>query len=252
MESAAACRRDSSPCCARSLPVAWRAGRLPHELGGKTLLVRGTIIHYEDAGTIGTLVGPLEEVICRAEFVDESTGKRLSGGQLHRADRYITEPRREDQGRGPGQGVGVLDRQALPQARPARERIAAAPRNSTGRTNHAELSGVYPGRLRATGLREGDGGLPPGLEDPSHFDRPHHPAGPGPAGDGLRLRPADLHERPGGPPGPRPRRAGGLSTGRQRTGASGGRGQEPHGQRRGDPGRKRSRPGGDVPPGQAR
>ncbi|MCJ7542960.1 MAG: hypothetical protein MUP47_00065 [Phycisphaerae bacterium] len=51
---------------------------LPNERGGKTLIVRGTIIHYEDTGTIGTVVSPLEEVICRTEFVDQSSGKVLA------------------------------------------------------------------------------------------------------------------------------------------------------------------------------
>lgn len=51
---------------------------LPNEAGGKTLVVRGTIFHYEDVGTIGTVISPLEEVICRTEFVDKSTGRVLA------------------------------------------------------------------------------------------------------------------------------------------------------------------------------
>jgi hypothetical protein len=51
------------------------AKRLPDEPGGKTLEVRGRIIHYEDVGTLGNVIGPLEEVICRTEFVDKATGQ---------------------------------------------------------------------------------------------------------------------------------------------------------------------------------
>ena len=51
---------------------------LPNDASGQTLLVRGTVIHYEDTGTIGTVVSPLEEVICRTEFVDQSSGKVLA------------------------------------------------------------------------------------------------------------------------------------------------------------------------------
>lgn len=42
---------------------------------GKTLIIRGTIIHYEDEGMLGMVLGPLEEIICRTELVDKDTGK---------------------------------------------------------------------------------------------------------------------------------------------------------------------------------
>ncbi len=48
---------------------------LPAERGGKTLVVRGAIVHYEDASTLGNFISPLEEVVCRTEFVDSSTGR---------------------------------------------------------------------------------------------------------------------------------------------------------------------------------
>ncbi|MFA6132949.1 MAG: hypothetical protein WC869_02895 [Phycisphaerae bacterium] len=51
--------------------------KLPMERGGKTLIVRGEIIHYESAGTVANVMGPLEEVICRTELVDKDTGKVL-------------------------------------------------------------------------------------------------------------------------------------------------------------------------------
>jgi len=54
--------------------------RLPMQPGGKTLLVRGRVIHYESAGTLGMAIGPLEEVIVRTELVDKTTGKVLAVG----------------------------------------------------------------------------------------------------------------------------------------------------------------------------
>jgi len=45
--------------------------------GGKTLLVRGKILHYEDATMIGFALGPLEETIARVELVDKATGNVL-------------------------------------------------------------------------------------------------------------------------------------------------------------------------------
>lgn len=51
---------------------------LPNQPDGKTLLVRGAIVHYEDAGTMGSVISPLEEVICRTEFVDAESGRVLA------------------------------------------------------------------------------------------------------------------------------------------------------------------------------
>ncbi|MCK4603048.1 MAG: hypothetical protein KAU28_11315 [Phycisphaerae bacterium] len=54
--------------------------KLPNEPGGKTLLIRGTILHYEDACMVGTVLGPLEEVIARLELVDKDSGKVIGKG----------------------------------------------------------------------------------------------------------------------------------------------------------------------------
>lgn len=51
--------------------------KLPDAPGGKTMLIRGRIIHYESASTLGFVVGPLEEVIVLTEFVDKDTGTVL-------------------------------------------------------------------------------------------------------------------------------------------------------------------------------
>lgn len=46
--------------------------------GGRTLLIRGQILHYEGSGTMGVLLSAVEEVIVRAELVDKSSGKVLA------------------------------------------------------------------------------------------------------------------------------------------------------------------------------
>jgi len=51
--------------------------KLPDAPGGKTLVLRGRIIHYESASTLGFAMGPLEEVIVRTEMVDKDSGKVL-------------------------------------------------------------------------------------------------------------------------------------------------------------------------------
>jgi len=52
--------------------------KIANEPAGKTLILRGTIIHYETASTLGFALGPLEEVICLSELVDKDTGKALA------------------------------------------------------------------------------------------------------------------------------------------------------------------------------
>jgi hypothetical protein len=63
------------------LPAAFReqieAKKLPDRPGGKTMLVRGRIVHYETSSMLGFALGPLEEVVVRTEFVDKSSGKVL-------------------------------------------------------------------------------------------------------------------------------------------------------------------------------
>lgn len=54
------------------------AEKIPNRPGGKTLLIRGTYLHYEAEGFVGTLLGPLEEVIARVQLVDQKT-KRVLG-----------------------------------------------------------------------------------------------------------------------------------------------------------------------------
>ena len=54
------------------------AKKLPSGPGGKTLLIRGSVVHYEDASTLGSVLSPLEEVVCRTEFVDAQTGRVLA------------------------------------------------------------------------------------------------------------------------------------------------------------------------------
>ena len=42
--------------------------------GGKTLQLRGTILHYEGEGISGLIFGDFEEVIARVEMVDKASG----------------------------------------------------------------------------------------------------------------------------------------------------------------------------------
>ena len=45
---------------------------------GKTLVLRGTILHYEAQELVGKLIGPIEQVIVRAEMVDKESGQVLT------------------------------------------------------------------------------------------------------------------------------------------------------------------------------
>ena len=54
--------------------------KLPNEPSGKTLLIRGKFLHYEDSGTLGMVTGPLEEVVARVELVDKDSGQVLGTG----------------------------------------------------------------------------------------------------------------------------------------------------------------------------
>lgn len=47
---------------------------LPNAQSGKTLLIRGEILHYEGSGIIEQ-ISPLEEVIARIELVDKDSGQ---------------------------------------------------------------------------------------------------------------------------------------------------------------------------------
>ena len=65
----------------RYLPVEFEEAladkKLPNEPGGKALLIRGRVLHYEDANMVGSVLGPLEEVVARIELVDKASGKVL-------------------------------------------------------------------------------------------------------------------------------------------------------------------------------
>ena len=58
-------------------PEQLAAKKLPNDPAGKTLLVRGKVLHYEDASMLGFALGPLEEVVARIELVDKDTGRVL-------------------------------------------------------------------------------------------------------------------------------------------------------------------------------
>ena len=45
--------------------------------GGRTLLIRGEIWHYETAALVSHVFGPLEELAARVSFIDKETGRVL-------------------------------------------------------------------------------------------------------------------------------------------------------------------------------
>jgi len=74
------------------LPGAFRTElaeeKIPIGPGGKTLVLRGKIIHYEDQNLLGAMISPIEEVVVRTEMVDKQTGKVL--GVAHCVGRTTT------------------------------------------------------------------------------------------------------------------------------------------------------------------
>ncbi|MDY7010611.1 MAG: hypothetical protein SVV80_07650 [Planctomycetota bacterium] len=49
--------------------------KIPNASSGRTLLIQGKILHYENASMSGHAFGPLEEVVARIELVDKDAGK---------------------------------------------------------------------------------------------------------------------------------------------------------------------------------
>jgi len=63
------------------LPSFFEQQILEHKLPnrpGKTLILRGTILHYESAGMVGQVTGPIEEVVARVDMVDKDSGSVLA------------------------------------------------------------------------------------------------------------------------------------------------------------------------------
>jgi len=52
--------------------------KIPNAASGKTLLIRGKVLHYEGAGMLDRALGPLEQVVARIEYVDKASGKVLA------------------------------------------------------------------------------------------------------------------------------------------------------------------------------
>ncbi|KPK81456.1 MAG: hypothetical protein AMJ81_10600 [Phycisphaerae bacterium SM23_33] len=57
--------------------VALAGKKIPSAASGKTLLIRGKVLHYEDSSAVGMALGPLEFAVARAEFVDKDSGRVL-------------------------------------------------------------------------------------------------------------------------------------------------------------------------------
>ncbi|OPX25112.1 MAG: hypothetical protein B1H04_00685 [Planctomycetales bacterium 4484_123] len=62
----------------RAFEKALAAKKIPNARAGKTLLIRGKVLHYEDSSVVGKALGPLEFVVARVQFVDKGTGKVLA------------------------------------------------------------------------------------------------------------------------------------------------------------------------------
>ena len=62
----------------RSVPEDLASRRIPLESGGKTLVIRGRILHYETHGLTAIALGDVEEVVARLEMVDKQTGNVLA------------------------------------------------------------------------------------------------------------------------------------------------------------------------------
>jgi hypothetical protein len=69
---------DFLPYLSNAFPVQARKAGLPDNPGGRALLLRGKIVHYESSSTVGFVLGPLEEVVARCEMVDKATGRVLA------------------------------------------------------------------------------------------------------------------------------------------------------------------------------
>ncbi len=65
----------------RRLPAAFRKAmadkKIRNAAAGKTLLIRGKVLHYEDSSMVSKALGPAEFVVAQVEFVDKETGKVL-------------------------------------------------------------------------------------------------------------------------------------------------------------------------------
>ncbi len=51
---------------------------IPNSASGKTLLIRGKVLHYEGPSTVGKVIGSVEFVVARVEFVDKASGRVLA------------------------------------------------------------------------------------------------------------------------------------------------------------------------------
>ncbi|MBS3733819.1 MAG: hypothetical protein KGY99_02725 [Phycisphaerae bacterium] len=68
----------------RLLPGAFASqiadAELPNDASGKTLLIRGRVLHYESQDLFGMIKGDAEEVVARVELVDKASGRVLATG----------------------------------------------------------------------------------------------------------------------------------------------------------------------------
>ena len=53
------------------------ADGLPQQAGGKTVIIRGSVIYYETGVLTDQVFGPLEEAVAYVELIDKETGRSL-------------------------------------------------------------------------------------------------------------------------------------------------------------------------------
>lgn len=75
--------------------------------GGKTLVLRGTIFHYEGEGLTGLLWGDFEEVLARVEMVDKASGTVL--GTANCIGRTTTTARKGVENKADGLAKALVD-----------------------------------------------------------------------------------------------------------------------------------------------
>ncbi len=56
--------------------------KLPDRPGGKAVVVRGRVLHFESKSFLGTMISPLSEVVVRAEMVDKASGEVIARANL--------------------------------------------------------------------------------------------------------------------------------------------------------------------------
>ena len=85
--------------------------------GGRTLLIRGDIWHYEKSGLFGQVFGPFEEALARVEFVDKASGRVVGEANIVGRTKTSRNQGPEEKGRGLARGIVKLIDDHFPASR---------------------------------------------------------------------------------------------------------------------------------------